>query len=136
MLQSNRLSVVYNLSGILFCVLTFSCSTTRIIRKFHDPVQLSSTQIRNTGQFAAVTGLLYLPDMIASVVSDMPGFLIPGAPWIITGSILTIAEGSNHSNILNFPGFCSLEELNKFARFPQGMPPDFDKTRIHLLTDN
>jgi hypothetical protein len=88
------------------------------------------------GLIAAVTGLLYLPDLIASVVFDMPGFLILGVPWIITGSIITIAEGSNHSNILNFPSFCSLEELNKFARFPQGMPPDIDKTRIHLLTDN
>jgi hypothetical protein len=88
------------------------------------------------GLYAAVTGLLYLPDLIASVVFDMPGFLILGVPWIITGSIVTFSEGSNHSNVLNYPTFCTLEELRKFSRFPQGMPPDIDKTRIHLLTDN
>jgi hypothetical protein len=92
--------------------------------------------MNQSGLYAAVTGLLYLPDLIASVVFDMPGFLILGVPWIITGSIITIAEGTNHNNVLNFPNFCSLGELRKFARFPQGMPPDIDKTRIHLLTNN
>lgn len=88
------------------------------------------------GMYAAITGLLSLPDLIAAVVLDMPGFIILCAPWIVTAGIISIAEGTNHSNILNYPTFCSLEELNKFARFPQGIPAGIDKTRIHLLTDN
>jgi hypothetical protein len=85
------------------------------------------------GMYASVTGLLYLPDIIAALVIGTPGFLLLGIPWVVTGGIVTIAEGSNHTNILNYPDFCKLGELKKFARFPQGMPTDIDKTRIHLV---
>ena len=92
--------------------------------------------MNQAGLYAALTGLLYLPDIVAALVTGIPEFLLLGVPWVVTSGIITIAEGSNHSNILNYPDFCSLEELQKFARFPQGMPPGIDKTRIHLLTDN
>jgi hypothetical protein len=85
------------------------------------------------GMYASVTGLLYLPDIIAALVIGTPGFLLLGIPWVVTGGIVTIAEGSNHTNILTYPHFCTLGELNKFARFPKGMPQAIDKTRIHLL---
>lgn len=85
------------------------------------------------GMYGAITGLLYLPDIIAALVIGTPAFLILGIPWIATAGIMTIAEGSNNTNVLNYPDFCSLEELRKFARFPQGIPQGIDKTRIHLL---
>lgn len=89
--------------------------------------------MNQAGLYAALTGLLYLPDMMAALVTGIPAFLLLGVPWIVTGSIVTTVEGSNHANILNYPNFCWLEELKKFARFPQGMPPDIDKTRFHLI---
>jgi hypothetical protein len=88
------------------------------------------------GMYATFTGLLYLPDIVAALVIGTPGFLLLGIPWVVTGGIVTIAEGSNHSNILKYPDFCTLGELKKFARFPQGMPPGIDKARIHLITKN
>lgn len=87
-----------------------------------------------SGKFAIVTALLYLPDIVAAMVIGEPAFLALGIPWILTGSILSVAEGSNHSNLLNYPYNCQLQELKKFARFPQGMPRGIDKSRLHLIT--
>ena len=89
--------------------------------------------VNQPGSYAVLTGLLYLPDVVAALVTGIPGFLLLGVPWIVTGSIITTSEASNHSNILNYPFFCKLDELKKFARFPQGMPPNIDKTRLHLI---
>lgn len=86
--------------------------------------------------YAAFTGLLYLPDMVAALVTGIPGFLLLGVPWVATGSIVTTSEASNHSNTMIYPDFCRLDDLKKFARFPQGMPPDIDKTRLHLRSGN
>jgi hypothetical protein len=87
------------------------------------------------GTFAIVTGLLYIPDIVASIVIGTPGFLFIGAPWLVIGSVLSIVEGSDHSNLLKYPYSNQLQELKKFARFPQGMPPGIDKSRLHLLTN-
>jgi hypothetical protein len=85
---------------------------------------------------AVFTGLLFIPDVIAAITIGEPGFLIIGAPWLLTGSILTVVESTNHSNLLNYPYSNRLEDLRKFSRFPQGMPPGIDRSRIHLIKRN
>ena len=90
--------------------------------------------MNKSGKYAIATGLLYIPDIVAAIVMGQPGFLILGIPWILTGSIITVAEGTNHSNFLNYPYSNQLPDLKKFARFPQGMPAGIDRLRLHLLT--
>ena len=90
--------------------------------------------VNQAERFATMTGLLYLPDILAALIIGEPAFLLLGVPWIITGTILSVVEGSNHSNQLNYPGKNQLSELNKFARFPQGLPPNIDRARFHLIT--
>lgn len=84
-------------------------------------------------KFATITGLLYIPDIIAAIFIE-PAFLLLGAPWVVIGSAISIVEGGNHSNLLIYPNSIRFEELKKFSRFPQGMPPGIDKTRLHLLS--
>ncbi len=83
---------------------------------------------------ATITGLLYIPDILAAIIIGEPAFLLLGVPWIITGTIISVVEGSAHLNKLNYPGKNQLSELKKFARFPQGLPSDIDKSRFHLIT--
>ena len=69
----------------------------------------------NPGSFALWSGLGTL-----STISH-GAFLIFSAPlWIITGITATITE-ANRPNKLEYPG-SSLQEINKFARFPPGIP--------------
>ena len=85
-------------------------------------------------KFGSATGLLYFPEIVAAFAYGEPGFLLLGIPWITLGTIMTMSEASNKSNLLSYPNNCQLQDLNKFARFPQGMPPGIDKSRLHLNT--
>lgn len=90
--------------------------------------------MNQSGIFGVSTGLLYVPDIIAALSYAERGFLALGVPWVITGTIVTVIEASDKSNLLNYPYYAQLQELNKFSRFPQGMPPEIDKSRLHLIT--
>jgi hypothetical protein len=84
-------------------------------------------------KFAVITGLLYLPDILAAMINSEAGFLVLGIPWILTGTIETMAAGSNNQNLLIYPYKNQLTDLKKFARFPQGMPPGINKSKLHLI---
>lgn len=85
------------------------------------------------GKYALITGLLYLPDILAAMINSEAGFLVLGIPWILTGTIETMAAGSNNQNLLIYPYKNQLTDLKKFARFPMGMPPGIDKSKLHLI---
>jgi hypothetical protein len=87
------------------------------------------------GRYAAVTGLLYLPDIIAAAGYGNLSFLALGLPWLIAGSIIIFSEGSN-SNVLIYPNRNRMEDFRKFARFPQGMPQGIIKEKLHLIITN
>ena len=58
-------SVAFYILVIIFIFLTSECSTTRIVREFHDPIKLSSSQIRNKSIKVHMTdGCLYLLDSL------------------------------------------------------------------------
>jgi hypothetical protein len=84
-------------------------------------------------KFALITGVLYLPDILAAMINAEAGFLVLGIPWILTGTIETMASGSNNQNLLIYPYKNQLTDLKKFARFPQGIPPGIDKSKLHLI---
>lgn len=85
------------------------------------------------GLFATLTGLLYLPDIVAAIGIGEPAFLLLGVPWLVTGGIITIAEATNHSNLFHYPADNRLTELRKYARYPQGMPAGIEKSKLHLI---
>jgi len=86
-----------------------------------------------TGVYAGVTVLLALPDIIAAIGFKEPAFLLLDVPWVLTGTIYTITEGSNHLNLVNYTYPGQLPELKKYSRFPQGMPQGMDRSRFHLI---
>ena len=62
-----KLSLTFRLLLIIFLSLSSACSTTRIVREFHDPVKLNSSQIHNKSIKVHMTdGCLYLLDSLKS----------------------------------------------------------------------
>jgi hypothetical protein len=62
-----KLSVTFRLLLIIFLSLSSACSTTRIVREFHDPIKLNSSQIHNKSIKVHMTdGCLYLLDSLKS----------------------------------------------------------------------
>jgi hypothetical protein len=88
------------------------------------------------GKYAVATGLLYLPDIIAAIVTRIPSFLVFGVPLVIVGSSISIYEASENSNRLIYPKENILEDFKKYARFPQGMPQGITKEKLHLIITN
>jgi len=60
-------SVAFYILVIIFIFLAIACSTTRIVREFHDPIKLNSSQIHNKSIKLHMTdGCLYLLDSLKS----------------------------------------------------------------------
>lgn len=87
---------------------------------------------RRPGLYAGLTGLLYIPDIIAAVAYDEAGFLIIGLPGLICGTVVTVLE-ANNLNILKYPKNNNQYDLKKYSRFPQGMPKDIERSKLHLV---
>lgn len=88
------------------------------------------------GRIAPAVGFLsYIPNIIGSIAyaADYgPYFLELGAPVVIFGVALGIIEAQGNG-IMRYPKKYSLDEFNKFARFPQGLPPGLKRNKLHLL---
>jgi hypothetical protein len=91
--------------------------------------------INRSGSFAAVTSLVYAPEIIAAIGYKIGAFLLLGIPWVITGTILSAVESGNKSNLLIYPERDRLIEFRDFSRFPRGIPPGVDKSKLHLVTN-
>jgi hypothetical protein len=91
--------------------------------------------INRSGSFAAVTSLVFVPNIIAAIGYKMGGFLILGIPWVITGTILSAVESGDKSNLLIYPERDNLSKFRDFTRFPKGLPPDVDRSKLHLVVN-
>lgn len=91
--------------------------------------------INRSGSFASVTSLVFAPDIIAAIANKLGGFLILGIPWVITGTILSAVESGDKSNLLIYPERDRLIEFRDFSRFPRGIPPEVDKSKLHLVVN-
>ena len=87
----------------------------------------------NPGTYALITGLLYLPDVIAAAANGQAAFLALGLPGLIVGTIVTV-NAANNSDILKYPYENNLKDLSDYARFPQGMPPGIERSKLHLVS--
>ena len=79
-----------------------------------------------------ITGLSLLPTLIGAIIRPDPGaaLLIVGIPLVVTGTLMGMSE--HYGNVMRYPQKYSLNDLGRFARFPQGMPPDLDPEKLHL----
>jgi hypothetical protein len=91
--------------------------------------------MNRSGSYAAVTLLVYAPDIIAAIGYKIGGFLLFGIPWIITGAMLSINEAWDKSNLLIYPEINGLIGFRDFSRFPRGIPPEVDKSKLHLVAN-
>lgn len=72
-----------------------------------------------------------IPTMIGIVsTGDYAGaFFMLGMPLILTSFLQAVIKGNG---ILNYPDKATMDDLVKFARYPQGMPPDIIRDSLHL----
>jgi len=84
--------------------------------------------------FAILTIAGILPNVIAAfALPEYAGyFLALGIAPLVVGTVFTVSEGANKRNQLIFPQINSLEQFNKFSRFPQGIPPGLDIYQLKL----
>lgn len=77
----------------------------------------------DVGIFALWTGLALTPNLIGMVATEYAGgFMMIGIPLAVTGLITSLIDAKNSYKI-EYPGdVYSVREMNKFARFPQGIP--------------
>jgi hypothetical protein len=87
-----------------------------------------------TGNYVLTTVVMLIPNIVAAVANSMPEYMILVIPWAVTGTIMSIIEGSGHKNRLVYPKRNSLEDFRKFARFPMGIPPDMKRNELTLFT--
>jgi hypothetical protein len=90
------------------------------------------THKNQAGTLGLMTGGFFLPNIIGTLAYGYTGFLVLGIPVLITGVTLTIVEASDQANILDYPEENELLEFIKFARYPQGIPPDIDTKQLTL----
>lgn len=76
-----------------------------------------------------------IPNIIGAVShSEFAGaFLLIGIPIFATSLVMTIADHQDGVSTLRYPEKNSLKEFYKYARFPQGLPPDLQKEKLHLV---
>lgn len=60
-------------------------------------------------------------------------FLLLGIPIFVTSLVMAIADYHDSNSTLHYPIKNSMSEFSKYARFPQGLPPDLQKEKLHLV---
>jgi len=78
----------------------------------------------NPGKYAIWTGVAVVPNVLGAVIHpEFAGaFLSLAIIPAVYGLIVTAVEATKHVPQWHYPGDLSLEELNTFSRFPQGLP--------------
>ena len=78
------------------------------------------------GVIPNITGAIAQPDYAG-------GFLLLGIPLFVTSLGMAIADYQNRNSTLRYPVKNSMNEFSKYARYPQGLPPDLQKEKLHLV---
>ncbi len=97
--------------------------------------KLIAYDMRNTGSCIGI--ILFTLLGTASTISH-GFFLILTAPaWILTGTVSCLMYHMNPHAIITYPSVLpfrrtSLEDFKPFARYPQGLPPDIDRSLIRM----
>ncbi len=60
-------------------------------------------------------------------------FLLLGIPIFVTSLTMALADYHDSNSTLRYPTKNSISEFSKYARFPQGLPPDLQKDKLHLV---
>lgn len=76
-----------------------------------------------------------IPNIIGAISQpDYAGsFLLVGIPLFVTSLGIAIADYKYGNSTLRYPENNSMSEFSKYSRFPQGLPPDLQKEKLHLV---
>jgi len=77
-----------------------------------------------------IAGLFSMPSVFGAIIKDDGAFLLLGVPLLITGAVMSATESGR--NVMKYPDKFQLNDLTKFARFPQGLPSGLDPEKLHL----
>ena len=83
-----------------------------------------------TGIAPTIAGLSYLPNVFGAFAIGEGAVLLLGVPLLITGAVMGLNESTG--NVMRYPDKYQLNDLTKFARFPQGLPPGLDPEKLRL----
>jgi hypothetical protein len=88
------------------------------------------------GVFTVMTLIGIMPNIIAAIaLPEYAGsFLALGIVPLATGIIFISTEAATKRNQLIFPKKNTLDDFNKFSRFPQGLPSGIDLKQLKLPT--
>lgn len=82
----------------------------------------------------SVLGFLgVIPNIIGAFASPENAgyFLLMGIPLVATSSAMALSDKGNSK--LRYPVKNRLSEFSQYSRFPQGLPPDLQKEKLHLI---
>jgi hypothetical protein len=65
-----------------------------------------------------------------STISHGYGLLLTAPVWVITGSLSAVGHNSTATSTLDGHPWSGMDAFKVFARFPQGMPPDIDRSTL------
>lgn len=71
-----------------------------------------------------------LPSVFGAIAKDEGAFLFLGVPVIVTGAVMSAIEDGGSK--MRYPANYQLNDLTKFARFPQGLPSVLDPEKLRL----
>ncbi len=76
-----------------------------------------------------------IPNIVGAISqTDYAGpFLLLGVPLFVTSLVMAIVDHNEGNSTLRYPKKNSLDEFSEYARFPQGLPPDLQKEKLHLV---
>lgn len=76
-----------------------------------------------------------IPNIIGAVSQpENAGYLLlMGIPLVVTSLAFIIADHQDGNSTLRYPEMSSIKEFSNYARFPQGLPPDLQKEKLHLI---
>lgn len=95
------------------------------------------THKNQAGTYGTLTAAFLLPSIIGAIAySSDPeyasGFLLIGIPVFITGVSITLIEAAGKKNMLIYPETHTLFDLQKFARFPSGLPEQLKRDELTM----
>ena len=84
----------------------------------------------------SLLGLLgVIPNIFGAISqSESAGpFLLLGIPILATSLVMALADSHDSNSTLRYPAKNSISQFSKYARFPQGLPSDLQKEKLHLV---
>jgi hypothetical protein len=79
--------------------------------------------------------LFFIPNLLGTLIhmDYFPAFLQIGVPFAVTSMSLLLVDYNTGNSVMRYPRKYTLKELSAFSRYPAGLPPGIDRTKLRLV---